>query len=116
VQIVLVLVVLAVLIVAGLAVVLLGALCLGGLAALSRRARVARPIFFVVIPTTVIGALASAATVGTLAVRADQNLIVLGPLAGLAGGATIGLLLGLLGAGFWWWSMHRSNRNRREPP
>ncbi|HME89115.1 MAG TPA: hypothetical protein VKE30_07900 [Chthoniobacterales bacterium] len=65
------------------------------------------PIFFVLIPSAVVSAVLGAVAVGYFAVRANENLIFLGPLGGLIVGAVVGLAVGLTGALFWWWRMSR---------
>jgi hypothetical protein len=107
-QIVLVLVVLAAAVLAMLGGVLVGSLLLGGMLSATKRARVFAPLFLLVIPGTVAGSLAGGIFIGYWAVKANENLIVLGPLGGLVVGGASGLGLGVAGALFWWWRMSRS--------
>jgi hypothetical protein len=110
-QIVLVLIVIAAAVIATLCAVLVGSLIFGGLLLTNKRARVFAPIFFAIVPATVLGAAAGAVIVGYLLVRANDNLIFLGPLGGLVAGGVTGFALGLAGALFWWWRLSR-NTNR----
>ena len=64
--------------------------------------------FFLIVPATVLGSLAGGAIVGYLSIRANENLVFLGPLAGLVTGAVAGLLLGLAGAVLWWRRISRA--------
>ena len=109
-QIVLVLVVLAVAVLLTCGAVLLGSLLLGGILLTRKRARVLVPVFFLLIPATILGGLAGGVILGYLAVRANGSLSVLGPLGGLIAGAFAGCLLGTVGAVFWWRRMPRSDR------
>jgi hypothetical protein len=107
-QIVLVLLVIAAAVLVTLGAVLLGSLIFGGLLLHAKRARVLVPIFFLIVPATVLGSLAGGAIVGYLAIRANENSVFLGPLGGLAIGAVAGLLIGLAGAVFWWRRISRA--------
>jgi len=48
--------------------------------------------------------------VGYFAVRANDSLVLLGPLGGLVAGGAAGLSVGTAGALFWWWRIARMNR------
>ena len=107
-QIMLVLVILAVLAVVTLGGILVGSLLLGGMLVASKRARLIAPVFLVVAPAAVVGALAGGIVVGYFAVRADENLVLFGPLGGLIAGGAAGLSVGTAGALFWWWRISRA--------
>jgi hypothetical protein len=79
----------------------------GGILMATSRARFLVPVFFVLIPCTMVSTLLGGMIVGYFAVRANENLIFLGPLGGLILGGIIGLAVGLIGAVFWWWRMSR---------
>jgi hypothetical protein len=107
-QIVLVLLVIAAAVLVTLGAVLVGSLIFGGLLLRAKRARVLVPIFFLIVPATSLGSLAGGVIVGYLSIRANENLVFLGPLAGLAIGAVAGLLFGLAGAVLWWRRIFRA--------
>ena len=90
--------------------ILVGSLVFGGILVATSRARVLVPIFFVLIPATVVSAVLGGVTVGYFAVRSNDNFIFLGPLGGLLLGGVTGLAVGLAGALFWWWRMSRRPR------
>ena len=100
--IVIILLILAIAVLVTLGAILVGSLIFGGILLTTARARVLVPIFFVLVPVTVVGALVGGATVGYFSVRANENLIFLGPLGGLILGGITGLAVGLAGALFWW--------------
>ena len=105
-------IVIILLILAAAALVTLGAifvssLVFGGILVATSRARVLVPIFFVLIPVTVVTTLLGGVTVGYFAVRADEHLIFLGPLGGLIVGGVVGVAVGLTGALVWWRRMSR---------
>ena len=118
-QIVLILVVLAAAVLLTLGAVLIGSLVLGGVLASTKRTRFLVPVFFLLVPATVLGAVAGAVVVGYFAVKANDSLIFLGPLGGLVAGGIGGLLLGLVGALLWWRRMSRlvtvSSESNDEP-
>jgi hypothetical protein len=93
--------------------VLIGSLVLGGLLLNVKWAQVFLPIFFVIIPTWVVGSIAGAVIIGQVAVQSNPSLIFLGPLGGLVLGGAAGLLLGTLGAVFWWRRASLSVRNEK---
>jgi hypothetical protein len=101
-------IVFVVLVLAAAVLLSLGAALVGGILLTTKRARVLVPVFFLLVPATILGALAGGLLVGYLAVKANQNLLFLGPLAGLILGGVVGLLFGLVGAVFWWWRMSRA--------
>ena|SRR3569623_1512226 len=106
-QIVLILVVLAAAVLLTLGAVLIGSLVLGGVVVTTKRTRFLIPVFFLLVPATVLGAVAGAIIVGYFAVKANDSLIFLGPLGGLVAGGIGGMLLGAFGALFWWRRMSR---------
>lgn len=112
-QIGLVLVLLGLLVIGALLAVFVGSLLLGGVTVATGRLRILRPLVFVVVPCSVVGALAGAVTVGYVAVRANESLILLGPVGGLLLGATAGALFGCGGAAIWWYRMLKPSGNRR---
>jgi hypothetical protein len=115
-QIFLLLVALAAAVLAMLGGVLAGSLLLGGMLSATKRARVFAPLFLLVIPGTAAGALAGGMFIGYWAIKANENLIFLGPLGGLVVGGAGGLGLGLAGALVWWWRMSRSAQPTRQRP
>jgi len=113
-QIVVILLVLAAAALVTLGAILVSSLVFGGILVATSRARVLVPIFFVLVPSTVISSLLGGVTVGYFAVRANENLIFLGPLGGLILGGVTGLSVGLAGALFWWWRMSRRTHTPAE--
>jgi hypothetical protein len=108
-QIIVILLVLAAAALVTLGAILVSSLVFGGILVATSRARVLVPIFFVLIPSTVVSTLLGGVAVGYFAVRANENLIFLGPLGGLLLGGVTGLSVGLVGALLWWWRMsHRA--------
>jgi hypothetical protein len=105
--IVLILLLLAIAAITTLAAILVGSFVFGSILLATSRARVLIPIFFVLIPVTVVSTLLGGVTVGYVAVRVDENFIFLGPLGGLIIGGVVGVAVGLAGALFWWWRMSR---------
>ena len=103
-----VLLVIAAAILLTLGAVFAGSLVFGGLLSCAKRTRILVPIFFLIIPATVLGSLAGGVIVGYIAIRANENLVFLGPLGGLIIGGVVGLSLGLAGAAFWWWRVLRA--------
>jgi hypothetical protein len=106
--------ILALLILVTLIGVLIGSLLLGGMLGATKRARIIAPIFLVVIPVSVVGALAGGILIGYFAVKANDNLILLGPLGGIIAGGVAGLAVGIAGALFWWWRISRANRRTKD--
>ncbi|MGI8966855.1 MAG: hypothetical protein ACR2H1_12320 [Limisphaerales bacterium] len=100
--IVLILLVMAAAVLLTVGAVFVGSLLFGGFLLCTKRARVLVPIFFLIVPATVLGSLAGSVIVGYFAIRSNENLIFLGPLGGLVVGGIIGFLLGLVGVAFWW--------------
>ncbi len=113
-QIIVILLILAAAALVTLGAILVSSLVFGGILVATSRARVLVPIFFVLVPSTVISSLLGGVTVGYFAVRANENLIFLGPLGGLILGAVTGLSVGLAGALFWWWRMSRRTHTPAE--
>jgi hypothetical protein len=107
----LVLLILAVSVLVTLAAIISGSFIFGGVLLATARARVLVPIFFVIVPNTVVGALVGGVTVGYFLVRSNENLIFLGPLGGLVIGTIIGFTVGIAGALFWWWRMSRAEQH-----
>jgi hypothetical protein len=108
--IVLVLVIMAAAVLLTLGAVFVGSLIFGGLLLCTKRARIFVPIFFLILPATILGSLAGGVILGYFAVQDNENLIFLGPLGGLIFGGVVGLSLGLLGALFWWWWISRAGK------
>jgi hypothetical protein len=106
--IVLVLLVIAAAVLLTLGAVFVGSLIFGGILLTTKRARVLVPVFFLIVPATLVGSLAGGVIIGYYSVRANENLIFLGPVGGLIAGGISGLLLGLGGALLWWWRMSRA--------
>jgi hypothetical protein len=106
--IVLVLIVIAAVILLTLGAVFVGSLIFGGILLTTKRARVLVPVFFLIVPATLLGSLAGGVLIGYFSVRANENLIFLGPVGGLIVGGVAGLLLGLGGALLWWRRMSRA--------
>jgi hypothetical protein len=106
--IVLVLLVIAAGVLLTLGAVFVGSLIFGGILLATKRARVLVPVFFLIVPATLIGSLAGAVIIGFYSVRANESLIFLGPVGGLVIGGIAGLLLGLGGALLWWLRMSRA--------
>src|SRR5215216_3436680 len=96
--IVLVLLVIAAAVLLTLGAVFVGSLIFGGILLTTKRARVLVPVFFLIVPATLLGSLAGGVIIGYYSVRANENLIFLGPVGGLVAGGVVGLLLGLVGA------------------
>jgi hypothetical protein len=71
-----------------------------------RQTRLLSPIFLIIFPCTVLGALAGCFGLGYLLItRVDEHLLLWGPVLGLLVGTGVGALLGVLIAGFiWWWA------------
>ena len=113
-QIVLVLLILAAAVLLTLGAVLVGSLVLGGVFLCTKRARVLVPIFFLIVPVTILGSLAGGVIVGYFSIRANENLVFLGPLGGLVAGGTEGLLFGLAGALLWWLRISRASKRPNE--
>jgi hypothetical protein len=90
---------------------LVGSLILGGVFLSTKRARALAPIFLLIVPATITGALAGGVIVGYFSIRANESLLFLGPVGGLLSGGAAGLLLGLAGALIWWLRMARAARN-----
>jgi hypothetical protein len=107
-QIVLILLVLAAGVLLTLGAVFVGSLIFGGLLLYAKRAQIFVPIFFLIVPAMILGSLAGGIIVGYFAVRANENLIFLGPLGGLIIGGALGVSLGLIGAIFWWRRISRA--------
>ncbi len=80
---------------------LVASLLIGGLLS-ATRARVFAPIFLAVVPSTVAGALLGGIVLVLIALRTDDTLIVLGPIAGLVAGGLAGFFVGLALALFSW--------------
>jgi hypothetical protein len=112
-QVIVILLILAAAALVTLGAILVSSLVFGGILVATSRARVLVPIFFVLIPSTIVSALLGGVTVGYFAVRANDNFIFLGPLGGLFLGGVTGLAVGFGGALFWWWRM---SRGPRTPP
>ena len=106
----LILLLLAVAAVMTLGTILVGSILSGGILVATSRARVLVPIFFVFIPVTIISTVIGGVAVGYFTIRADENLILLGPLGGLIVGGLAGIAVGLAGALIWWWRMSRRAR------
>jgi hypothetical protein len=107
-QIFLVLLILAALVLITLAGVFISSLLLGGMLAASKKAQLLTPIFLVVIPAAAAGALLGGIVVGYFAIKANDNLILLGPLGGLIAGGAAGLSIGTVGALIWWRKIART--------
>lgn len=87
-QIVLVLIVLAAAVLFTLGAVLLGSLVLGGVLMCFKPTQALIPLAFLIVPANVLGSLSGGVIVGYFSVRANENLLFLGPLAGLVAGGS----------------------------
>ena len=101
-QIVLVLLIVAAAVLLTLGAVLVGSLVLGGVFLCMELVRVLVPVFFLIVPATILGSLAGGVIVGYFSIRTNENLVFLGPVGGLLAGGLAGLFLGLAGALIWW--------------
>lgn len=113
-QIILVLLILAAAVLLTLGAVLVGSLVLGGVFLCTKRARVLVPIFFLIVPATILSSLAGGVIVGYFSIRANENLVFLGPVGGLLAGGVAGLFLGLAGALIWWVRIARAAKRPNE--
>jgi hypothetical protein len=113
-QIVLVLFILAAAVLLTLGAVLVGSLILGGVLLCTKRIRALVPIFFLIVPATILGSLAGGIIIGYFSIRANENLVFLGPVGGLLAGGVAGLLLGVAGALIWWFRIARAAKQPNE--
>jgi len=109
--IVLMLVALAALIVACLFGAFAVSLILGTVLTRSERGKRIAPLFLIVLPTSVIGAVVGGIGLGYLAYSLNESLIFLGPLGGVLLGGGVGLVLGAIVAVFWSTKVRKVSRN-----
>jgi hypothetical protein len=86
---------------------------LGIVTAAFKRTRLVSPVFLIIFPFTLLGALGGCFGLGYLLItRVSENLLFWGPVLGLAVGAGVGASLGVLVSAVIWWRAIRRRDNQ----